>query len=200
MSKKRKRRNNRAAWALIVLIILIALFVSVLPDTLERVNYPVKYDKWIREFSFEYGIDPALVAAIVCTESGYDVNALSSAGARGLMQLMPSTAEWIHPKLQKSYPFDEEVLFTVDGALTYGCWYLGFLNDMFDGDRMSVIAAYHAGQGKVQSWRENASYAPDGMHLESLPEGAKATRHYVEKVNKAYEYYSKVYHAEESGF
>lgn len=198
MSKKRKRGKKRAAWALIVLAVLIVLFVSVLPDMLEKVSYPVKYKEWIEEFSFEYGLDPALVAAIVYTESGYDVNALSSVGAKGLMQLMPSTAEWIHPKLKKSYPFDEEVLFTVDGALTYGCWYLNFLSEMFDADTMSVIAAYHAGQGKVQSWREDESYAPDGVHLTDIPEGAKATRHYVEKVNKAYEYYFKVYHADEN--
>lgn len=196
MSKRRKRGKRRAAWAFAVLVILIVLFVSVLPDALEKVNYPIKYKEWIEEFSFEYGLDPALVAAIVYTESGCDVNALSSVGARGLMQLMPSTAEWIHPKLKKSYSFDEEVLFTVDGSLTYGCWYLNFLSDLFDGDRMSVIAAYHAGQGKVQSWREDASCAPDGVHLVNIPEGAKATRHYVEKVNKAYEYYFEVYHTD----
>lgn len=196
MSKRRKRRKNRAAWILIVLAVMIALFVSVLPDTARKINYPVKYREWIEDFSFEYALDPALVAAIVYTESGYDVNALSAVGARGLMQLMPSTAEWIHPKLKKSYAFDEEVLFTVDGALTYGCWYLNFLSELFDGDRMSVIAAYHAGQGKVESWRKDPACAPDGVHLTQIPEGAKATRHYVEKVNKAYEYYFKVYHAD----
>ncbi len=195
MSKKRKRVKKRTVWALFLLIILIALFVFLLPDALEKVNYPVLYREWIEEFSFEYGLDPALVAAIVYTESGYDVNATSSVGARGLMQVMPSTAEWIHPKLNKRYPFDPEALYTVDGALTYGCWYLGFLSDLFEGDPMSVVAAYHAGQGKVDSWRKDVSYAPDGVHLTSLPEGAKATRHYVEKVNRAYEYYAKIYHA-----
>lgn len=196
MMRKRKRAKKHVCGPLIVLVILIALFVWVLPDALEKVNYPVKYREWIEEFASEYAVDPALVAAIVYTESGYDVNATSSVGARGLMQVMPSTAEWIHPKLNKSYAFDAEVLYTVDGALSYGCWYLGFLTDLFDDDRMSVIAAYHAGQGKVQSWRNDSSYAPDGVHLVKIPNGAAATRHYVEKVNKAYEYYSKVYHAD----
>jgi len=68
MSKRRKRGKNRAVWAFAVLVILIILFVSVLPDALEKVNYPIRYKEWIEEFSFEYNLDPALVAAIVYTE------------------------------------------------------------------------------------------------------------------------------------
>ncbi|MBR3928413.1 MAG: lytic transglycosylase domain-containing protein [Clostridia bacterium] len=196
MSKGKKRSGKRIFLPLALLFVLAILFVCVLPDALERVNYPVRYAEWIEEFAEDYGLDPALVAAIVYTESGYDVNATSAVGARGLMQVMPSTAEWIHPKLKKPYPFDADVLYTVDGALTYGCWYLDFLSDLFDGDPLSVIAAYHAGQGKVQSWRKDTACAPDGVHLTNIPEGAKATRHYVEKVNKAYEYYTKIYHAD----
>lgn len=197
MRKQKKRDRRRAGWALTLLVILIALFVCVLPDMLERVNYPVVYREWIEEFSYPYGLDPALVAAIVYTESGYDTSATSSVGARGLMQLMPSTAEWIHPKLKKAYAFDESVLYTVDGSLTYGCWYLDFLSRRYGGDMMSVIAAYHAGQGQVDLWRKDASLCPDGAHLTKVPETARATRHYVEKVNSAYEYYWEVYHADQ---
>lgn len=191
--RKRRRGKKRVLRALLLLVFLIALFVCVLPDSLEKVSYPVEYREWIEEFSNDYCLDPALVAAIVCTESGYDVNATSSVGARGLMQLMPSTAEWIHEKLDKPYSFDAEVLYTVDGSLTYGCWYLSFLSQRYDGDLTSVIAAYHSGQGQVDLWRKDAAYAPDGAHLTAIPENAKAARHYVEKVKKAYEYYSKVY-------
>ena len=197
MRKKKKRSRMRAGCAAGILLILIALFVCVLPDALERVNYPVVYREWIEEFSHPYGLDPALVAAIVYTESGYDTSATSSVGAKGLMQLMPSTAEWIHPKLKKAYAFDESALYTVDGSLTYGCWYLDFLSRRYGGDVMSVIAAYHAGQGQVDLWRKDASLCPDGVHLTAVPENARYTRHYVEKVNKAYEYYRKVYHADE---
>ncbi len=197
MSKRKKRARRRAGWALALLVILIALFVCVLPDALERVNYPVMYREWIEEFSLSFNLDPALVAAIVYTESGYDTSATSSVGARGLMQLMPSTAEWIHPKLNKAYAFDESALYTVDGSLTYGCWYLDFLWKRYQGDLTSVIAAYHAGQGQVDLWRKDASLCPDGVHLTTIPEKARATRHYVEKVNKAYEYYREVYHADE---
>lgn len=193
MRKRRKRVKKRIRCAIVFLVLLIVLFVCVLPNLLEKVNYPLMYQEWIEEFSNEYMLDPALVAAVVYTESGYDVNATSSVGARGLMQLMPSTAEWIHPKLKKTYAFDAEVLYTVDGSLTYGCWYLSFLMERYDGDLTSVIAAYHSGQGKVDRWREDPAYAPDGIHLSGVPEGAKATRHYVEKVMKAYEHYSKVY-------
>lgn len=197
MRKNPKRKRARAVGALFLLAILIACFVCVLPDALEKARYPIVYREWIEEFSNSNGLDPALVAAIVCTESGYDVNATSSVGARGLMQLMPSTAEWIHPKLNKAYDFDEAVLYTVDGSLTYGCWYLSFLSKRYGGDFTSVTAAYHAGQGQVDLWRRDPAYAPDGVHLNAIPESAGATRHYVEKVKKAYEYYSKVYHTDE---
>ncbi len=194
MSKRRRAKARRRIWrAVIFLIAVIALFVSVLPKLHEKISYPVVYREWIEEFSNFYDLDPALVAAIVHTESGYDTNATSSVGARGLMQVMPSTAEWIHPKLDKPYAFDAEALYTVDGALTYGCWYLNFLMNRYGADTLSVIAAYHAGQGNVDSWRKETEFSHDGIHLDKIPENARATRHYVEKVRRAYEYYQKVY-------
>ena len=192
--KKRRRRKNRAGWiAPIVLMVLIALFILVVPKTHKKVTYPIRYRDMIEEFSGIYSLDAPLVAAIVHTESGYNVNATSSVGARGLMQVMPSTGEWIHTKLKKPYAFNADALYTVDGALTYGCWYLDFLMKRFGGDFTSVVAAYHAGQGEVEKWLENPEYSWDGKTLNTIPEGAKATRHYVEKVKKAYEYYKEAY-------
>ena len=193
MKRRKKRKGASKIIAFLVLIIIIALFILVLPGTLKKVSYPVVYREFIEEFSDLYSLDASLVAAIVYTESSYDVNATSNVGARGLMQVMPSTGEWIHGKLKKQYPFNPDVLYTVDGALTYGCWYLDFLCDRFDGDITSVIAAYHAGQGEVEKWLKDPVYSSDGKTLSALPEGARATRHYVEKVKKVYDYYKEVY-------
>lgn len=199
MKRRKKARRGAVLTAVLVLVCLTVLFIEVLPRVLERVAYPIEYREMIEEFSGIYHVEAPLVAAIVYTESGYDTAATSSVGARGLMQVMPSTGEWIHKKLSKSYPFDPDVLYTADGALTYGCWYLGFLMDRFDGDRVTAIAAYHAGQGEVEKWLKDGALSRDGKKLDFVPDTAPATRHYVEKVKKAYEYYKEAYQTNEAG-
>lgn len=151
-----------------------------------------RYADWISQYAEEYNLDPAFVTAIILNESSFDPMAVSSVGARGLMQMMPDTAEWISGKLKlDQYSFDR--MFDPETNIRFGCWYLNFLADRFGGDVISVICAYHAGQGEIAGWLSDPSMSDDGQHLilENLKAGP--TRTYAERVTKAYGIYKVLY-------
>ena len=156
-------------------------------------EYPVLYQDLIERYAAAYNLSPAYVTAIIRNESSFRPNAESSAGARGLMQLMPDTAEWIAQKEGVSgYAFER--MYDPETNIRFGCWYLNYLSRLFSGDPVSVTCAYHAGQGTVASWLSDGRLSTDGIHLSitRLPEGP--TRQYAERVTRDYGIYlQKVY-------
>ena len=183
MAKTRKRRPLlRAALLLAAVAVIGTLFF---PNWLRQLQYPMKLESLVRETAAEYGLNPPLVAAVIYTESKYNASAVSSAGAMGLMQIMPETGEWIAHKLD--WPFTDETLFDPRANARLGAWYLRFLLDRYDGRVQNAIAAYHAGQGSVDAWLEDARYSSDGLTLERA--GSSSTQHYINKVLSAYENY-----------
>ena len=156
------------------------------PDTRA---YPMVYEDLIRASAEENGLDPALVAAVILAESDYQPRAVSDAGALGLMQLMPATAEWIAGKFSETCT--EERLFEPDTNIRYGCWYLGWLVGRFGGNLPCAVAAYHAGQGTVDAWLKDPQISPDGRTLQTIP--SQVTETYVKRVLKYYERYQEKY-------
>ena len=191
MSRRQRRSSGRTA-LLMLLLVLAAVFVAnMLPEIQKKRAYPVKYRDEICLAAQTYRLPPALVAAVACTESGYRPGAKSGAGALGMMQMLPDTARDVAKQLGESYT--DDVLFHAEKALEYGCCYLRYLLDMFEGDERCAIAAYHGGLGNVRKWLNDPEYSPDGRSLAAFPKNASGTRYYVSKVEKAYEYYKKVY-------
>ncbi len=196
--KKRARQKRRRGrrWAIAIAIVL-ALGIAGLGAWIvyERIvaptvlTYIVEYTDEIRAAADENGLEPAYVAAVVMAESSYRTDAVSSANAQGLMQLLPSTAEWIAGKFDETY--SEGVLFDAETNLRYGCWYLGWLMRRYDGDMRCASSAYHAGQGTVDKWLQNPEYSQDGKTLDVIP--FDSTRIYVDRVLKYYEKYEEVY-------
>lgn len=127
-----------------ILLLLVAAYFTALNS-----RYPVKYASLIREKADKYALEPAFVAAVACTESGFDPRATSDKGACGLMQLLPKTAEWIAGKRDLKY--SAELLFDAEYNLEIGCAYLRYLFDRF-GDEKTVAAAYNAGECNVRKW------------------------------------------------
>ena len=155
-------------------------------------QYPLQYEGSIRRISAEYNIAPSLVAAIIRNESSFRPGAESSVGARGLMQLMPDTAEWIAHKLRMDdYRFD--LMYDPETNIRFGCWYLNYLSSLFSGDPLCVVCAYHAGQGEVSGWLANPLYSTDGAKLnqDNLPEGP--TKQYAGRVTRDYGIYQAKY-------
>ena len=155
-------------------------------------HYPLLYRELIEQYAGEFNLAPAYVAAIIRNESSFQPRAESAVGARGLMQLMPDTAEWIAHKLGvEGYAFER--MYDPASNIRFGCWYLNYLSKMFLGNPVCVTAAYHAGQGQVKVWLSDSQRSEDGytMLLSALPEGP--TRNYTGKVTRDYGIYQEKY-------
>ena len=157
----------------------------------------VTWQDHIEKYAAQYNLQPAFVMAIIRNESSFRTNAESSVGARGLMQLMPDTAEWIAGKLDDhSYTFDS--MWDAETNIRYGCWYLGYLTRLFHGDAELVSAAYHAGQTTVTQWLSDRTKSADGvsLDLEKLSDGQ--TKQYIGRVTQTYGIYQTLLYPDEA--
>ena len=169
---------------LITWAILNAIIVF---DFIERkVLYPLKYTEEILYYSKEYSLSPFLVFSVINTESSFKVDAESTKGAKGLMQLTDKTAGYIADMLNEN-SFD---IFDKDTNIKFGCFYLRYLLNKFKNERTALIA-YNAGEGNVVNWLKNPSYSIDGKSLLVIP--FKETNSYVKKIYHSLEKYRKLY-------
>lgn len=159
-------------------------------------NYPLLYRDLIEQYAGEYNLAPAFVSAIIRNESSFRPDAESGVGARGLMQLMPDTAEWIAGKLRVSgYAFER--MYDPESNIRFGCWYLNYLSRLFLGDPAAVTAAYHAGQGQVKVWLSDPVHSDDGysLRIDTLQDGP--TKQYAGRVLRDYGIYRAKYFSED---
>lgn len=157
----------------------------------------ITYQSLIERYAAEYNLRPAFVAAIIRNESSFRTDAESSVGARGLMQLMPDTAEWIAGKIGDSnYSFEH--LYDAETNIRYGCWYLNYLSKLFRGDAVLVSSAYHAGQTTVTRWLSDKGISSDGVTIpvDKLPDGP--TKQYAGRVTTSYGIYEALLYPNES--
>jgi len=150
------------------------------PPWYARIWYPLRYSTNVRVYASQDHLDPALLAAVIETESKFDSNAESSAGAVGLMQLTPSTAKGI-AQFTGGSRFRVSDLTNPDINIRYGAWYLGHLLDKY-GDERLALAAYNAGQDNVDRWQRE--------HVDIQFE---ETRDYVAKVERLKRIYRRAY-------
>ncbi len=139
--------------ALLVVAIAAGTFLYVdtaSPPWYERVRYPLRYQEIVRGHARNYGLDPAFLAAVIYTESKFEVDARSGSGAVGLMQLTPGTAKGIATRTGGA-AFRLSDLTNAEINVRYGCWYLRHLFRKYHDERL-VLAAYNAGQGNVDEW------------------------------------------------
>ncbi len=172
-----------SAIVLLALAAAAAWVVETEPDVYLRARYPLEYEGIIRTHASNHGLDPALVAAVVYVESRFDPNASSAAGAVGLMQLLPDTAKGIALRTGGDR-FVVADLRDPEINVRYGTWYLAHLRDRYRGMGLA-LAAYHAGQGNVDHWRER------GLGI-VFPE----TRAYVDEVERVRRAYARAYRNE----
>ena len=158
----------------------------------EMNQYPLYYEEIVARQAQVYDLDPYEVMAVIHVESHGRPMVRSQDNAIGLMQVIPSTGEWIAEKLGEKESFSEGILEDPETNIRYGCWYLRFLHDRFS-EPQTVWAAYNAGQGKVYEWLENPEVSADGNSLifDNIPAGE--TKAYVPKVQEAYDKYRELY-------
>jgi soluble lytic murein transglycosylase len=168
---------------LLVLAGAAAWVIQTEPDVYLRARYPLEYESIIRTHAANHDLDPALVAAMVYVESRFDPNARSAAGAVGLLQLLPETAKGIALRTGGER-FVVADLRDPEINVRYGTWYVDHLRERY-GDTRLALAAYHAGQGNVDHWRE------EGLGI-VFPE----TRAYVDEVERVTRVYADAYRDE----
>jgi len=147
----------------------------------------------VQKWSEEYKADPLLAVSLMRQESLYDTWSVSSAGARGLMQLMPQTAQRMHRKNGgNGDDFDTELLFDADFNIRLGVRYLSGLINKYGGNRIHILIAYNAGPHVLKAWlrRFRAIDDPD-VFIESIP--YPETRKYIKRVSRNYEIYKRLY-------
>jgi soluble lytic murein transglycosylase len=186
--RARGRRRRRG----LVLFVLLAVFVAALPfvartpeagrEALQRATHPLEYEGTIQAASAEYGVEPALVAAVIRTESRFAHDGESSRGAYGLMQILPETAAFIQER--SGIPGDYREPAT---NIRMGTWYLAYLYGRYEGDERLVLAAYNSGEGRVDRWLSEGRDVAGG----EIP--FAETRNYVGDVLASREVYRDLY-------
>jgi peptidoglycan lytic transglycosylase len=163
-----------------------------LEDAVREITLPLSHEDVIRQQAADKEIDPALIAAVIYEESRFR-DQTSHAGARGLMQITPETADFIAHR-SGGVLFEQADLATPQINIAYGAWYLRYLIRHYEGNDTLAIAAYNAGQTNVDRWVRRAG-GPDSFdsarHI-PFPE----TRAYVANVQERRSQYRDKYGSE----
>ena len=203
--KQTQRKNNKKntkigaiVWGIVLAVVLAAavFFASNyhqdIKQRVQNAQYPLSYSEYVEKYAKEFDLDPALVYAAMRTESSFNPEAESPAGAYGLMQITADTLDLYMSMRGEEGKYTVEDLFEPSVNIEYGCAILrDLLNDF--GDEKCAVAAYNAGPGNVYAWLANPAISPDGKTLivENIP--FEETRSYVERVESTKEKYHELY-------
>lgn len=174
---------------ILLLIILIIVKISNIYNIILKQMYPIKYSQYVTKYANEYNVDSFLIYSIIKAESNFKKDAISPSGAKGLMQLMDSTAEEIESKIGN--PLPEENLLEVEKNIMIGAKYYSELSQKYNGNILLALAAYNAGIGNVNKWIEEGKIKQDGSDIQNIP--FKETNMYVRKIINNYKMYQKIY-------
>lgn len=186
MKKKKRRKTKRLQ---IVGLLLILGIIFTFPKWITWI-YPLPHQEIVFEMASEYDVDPYLVFAIIRAESNFKTTARSPVGARGLMQIMPETAQWIAGEMGIKN-FTTEQLHDPEINIRMGCWYLNNLEREFKGNLPLELAAYNAGRGNVKQWLQDGTWDGSMLELKQIP--FVETQQYVKNVLDNYSVYQKIY-------
>jgi soluble lytic murein transglycosylase len=179
----------RALAAMAVIVALVVVVVSSVQHGAGGSGLPLSDAAVIREQAAEKHLDPALIAGVIYAETKFDPRT-SSAGALGLMQILPATADYI-AHLSGGVRFTTSDLATPKINVAYGSWYLRYLLDHYEGDEMLAVAAYNGGLANVDAWVAKARGAGTRLTIADIP--FPETRAYVQRVMRAQAEYRAVY-------
>ncbi|BAY34232.1 lytic transglycosylase [Nostoc carneum NIES-2107] len=157
-----------------------------------QARYPFPYVQEIEKWSKERQINPLLVTALIRQESRFEANAKSVANAMGLMQVLPSTAQWIAPQIK----VDSKTLKLEDpnDNIMLGTWYLDHTHQQYSNNSLLAIASYNAGPGNVAKWLQTLPTQDPDEFVEKIP--FDETRNYVRQVLGNYWNYLRLYNPE----
>ncbi len=181
-----KRRLNKFRFTLFILLIVVIFnFTNIM-----KLLYPMPYSDKILKYAAMAEVNPYFLTAIMRTESSFDPDAVSPKDARGLMQIMPDTGEWIAKQIYLN-PYHPDLLFDPETNIRLGAWYIANLEDEFAGNRIMVLAAYNGGRGNVRKWLEEDKISGGISDIAVIP--FPETKNFVRKVLWNYKVYTWLY-------
>lgn len=198
--RARKTKNaNAVVWGIIVVILVTAAmlftanFHEDTKNKLKNAAYPQSFSEYVNEAARKYDLNPALIYAVIRTESNFDITAHSSASAYGLMQITGDTFDYYMMRKGEEGKYTHDDLFDPAVNIDYGCAVLRNHLDIF-GDEKTAVAAYNAGPGQVEEWLTDSDLSYDGKTLiaENIP--FEETRNYVQRVEDAKNMYIELYY------
>jgi soluble lytic murein transglycosylase len=192
-AKVLRRRLLFLAGVVVMGVVVAAVMAPWADKAVQEIKLPLRHDDIIRQQADAKDLDPSLIAGVIYVESHF-IDQTSHAGAKGLMQLMPSTADYIARK-SGGTRFRQGDLATPQINIAYGSWYLRYLLRKYRGSEPLALAAYNAGEGKVDQWWADASARGENFDVARhipFPE----TRNYVTRVLAAQADYRRQYRKE----
>ena len=176
---------------LLVLALAGTLLFSTFRDKIEHWEYPQRFTEYVEYYAGKYGIDPMILYAFIRTESNFDPNADSDAGARGLMQITEVTFDWIKMKIAPTESLTFDDLYDPETNIRFGSYFVSYCLDRYSGHLATAAAAYHSGVGTVDGLLGQEAYSTDGVTLDHYP--YPQMRLYVKKITESYQHYSEIY-------
>jgi soluble lytic murein transglycosylase len=169
-----------------------AVIIPLAHRAVREVTLPLRHEDIIRQQAEAKRIDPALIAAVIFAESKFR-DQTSATGAKGLMQIQPSTARFIAQR-SGGTAFEEADLATPQINIQYGTYYLRYLLDRYGDNKVLAVAAYNGGETNVDRWIVESGRRGKAFHVADIP--FPETRAYVNRVLKAESDYRREYHSE----
>ena len=183
---KKSKRDIRVFVLILIMALLIGILANLIIDAIYRLVYPENYQQIVEKYAKKYSVPKELIFAVIKVESNFNPNDVSSAGAMGLMQIIPSTYEWLTTKLGEEYC--EENLYDPEINIKYGTYYLQYLYSRF-GSWEKAIIAYNWGETNFSEFLATNGYS-EGDY-DSIP--VKETKNYVKKVMHHWKKYKELY-------
>jgi soluble lytic murein transglycosylase len=186
----RRRRIVAVLGTAAVVGLAIALSWPSFHHAVREIALPLRHEDIIRQQARDKDLDPALIAAVIYAESRFRDGQTSAAGAQGLMQITPATAQMIARK-SGGVSFTVRDLGTPQVNIAYGAWYLRYLMGRYAGNETFALAAYNGGEGNVDRWIDRAERRNESLTIAAIP--FSETRTYVQRVQDAKRHYRASY-------
>ncbi|MEM6400818.1 MAG: transglycosylase SLT domain-containing protein [Cyanobacteria bacterium P01_D01_bin.116] len=159
-----------------------------------QARYPFPYFDLISQWSQKRNLNPFLVVSLIRQESRFQEKIKSIADATGLMQVLPSTAEWIAPQINVDY--ESTSLEDPNDNIMYGTWYLDSTHKQYQDSSLLAVASYNAGPGNVSKWLKTLPIDDPDEFVEAIP--FPETKNYVRQVLGNYWNYLRIYNPQTS--